>query len=100
MSPMAAIRTTSVSATAIGVSQQQRQCQSRSHPHTMGYMARGFDSKFVEAQQDEANREKKLNPAMSPEARELALRREALELSRARATSDLARATARPHREM
>jgi hypothetical protein len=63
-------------------------------------MARGFDSKFVEAQQDEATRDKKLNPALTPEQREIASRRAALELSRSRARDDLSRATAPAHRKM
>lgn len=63
-------------------------------------MARGFDSKFIEAQQDEASREKKVNPAMTPEQRETDTRRKALELSRARARADLGRATAPAHRQM
>ena len=63
-------------------------------------MARGFDSKFVEAQQDEATRDKKLNPAMTAEQREVSSKRAALELSRARAAADLLRATAPAHRRM
>jgi hypothetical protein len=63
-------------------------------------MARGFDSKFVEAQQDEATRDKKLNPALTPEQKELTSRRVILELARSRAKSDLARASAPAHRKM
>ena len=63
-------------------------------------MARGFDSKFIEAQQDEASRDKKLNPALTAEQREVASRRAALELSRSRALADLSRATAPAHRKM
>lgn len=63
-------------------------------------MARGFDSKFVEAQQDEALREKTIRPALSAEQRENHARREALQLARARAASDLTRATATAHRRM
>ena len=63
-------------------------------------MARGFDSKFVEAQQEEATREKKTRPAMTPEQREAASRRASLELSRARAVADLERATVANHRRM
>ena len=63
-------------------------------------MARGFDSKFVEAQQEEATREKKTRPELTPEERETASRRAALELSRARAAGDLDRATAPAHRQM
>ncbi|MEO5897804.1 MAG: hypothetical protein ABIS06_19125 [Vicinamibacterales bacterium] len=63
-------------------------------------MARGFDSKFIEAQQDEATREKKLNPELSPAQRELSSRRAAIELSLARARADLLRAKAPAHRQM
>lgn len=63
-------------------------------------MARGFDSKFVEAQQEEAARDKTLKPATTPEQRVIDTRRAALELSRARASADLSRATAPAHRQM
>ncbi|HVL66113.1 MAG TPA: hypothetical protein VM364_02495 [Vicinamibacterales bacterium] len=63
-------------------------------------MARGFDSKFVEAQQEEASRAKTVRPALTPEQRERAARRQALELSRARMAADLARATVPAHRRM
>lgn len=63
-------------------------------------MARGFDSKFVEAQQEEATREKRIRPALTPEQQAIAARRETLQLSRARAADDLARATAPAHRRM
>ena len=63
-------------------------------------MARGFDSKFVEAQQEEATRQHTVRPSMSPEQQAIEVRREALRLSRARALGDLGRATAPAHREM
>ena len=63
-------------------------------------MARGFDSKFVEAQQEEATRDKKIRPGLSPEERDRAVKRAALEMSRARAAADLQRATAPAHRRM
>ena len=63
-------------------------------------MARGFDSKFVEAQQEEATRDKRIGPSLTPEQRERLTRRRALELSRARAEADLSRATSPAHREM
>lgn len=63
-------------------------------------MARGFDSKFVEAQQEEATRDKRIGPALTPEQREQLTRRKALELSRARAEADLARATSPAHKQM
>jgi hypothetical protein len=63
-------------------------------------MARGFDSKFVEAQQEEATREKKPRPNLTPEQRDTATRRAALEMSKARAVADHGRATAPAHRKM
>ena len=63
-------------------------------------MARGFDSKFVEAQQEEATRTHKPNPVLTPEQKEAAGKRTSLELARARAAADLERATAPAHRRM
>ena len=63
-------------------------------------MARGFDSKFVEAQQEEASRGRTIRPAMSAEETARATRREALQLSKARAVADLSRASAPAHRQM
>jgi hypothetical protein len=64
-------------------------------------MARGFDSKFVEAQQEEAARGTSSGArAMSPEERAGAQRRRTLELTRTRTERDLSRATASAHREM
>jgi hypothetical protein len=64
-------------------------------------MARGFESKSVEAQQEEAARERKSpRPAMSPEDRIIEQRRRTLELTRTRARQDLSRATAPAHKRM
>jgi hypothetical protein len=64
-------------------------------------MARGFDSKFVEAQQEEAARGKSGGGrAMSPLERATEQRRRALQLTRARTEGDLSRAKAPAHREM
>ena len=64
-------------------------------------MARGFDSKFVEAQQEEAARGRSAaRPALTPEARAVLERRTALQLSRARAQADLDNATVPAHRRM
>jgi hypothetical protein len=63
-------------------------------------MARGWESKNIEAQQEEASRRR---PSGRPRtAEELARqdRRRALELARSRAVEDLRRATAPPHRQM
>jgi hypothetical protein len=67
----------------------------------MTSMARGFESKSVEAQQEEAARGKvKARPQMTPEQQLMAQRRRVLELTRARARDDLSRATAPAHRKM
>jgi hypothetical protein len=63
-------------------------------------MARGWESKSVEAQQDEAARARVRKPQLTPEELALAERRATLELSRARAVADLGRATALNHRRM
>ena len=63
-------------------------------------MARGWESKSVEAQQDEASRDRVSKPQLTAEQRAIAARRATLELSRARAAADLGRATAPPHRRM
>jgi hypothetical protein len=64
-------------------------------------MARGFESKSVEAQQEEAARGKgNARPQMTPEQQAAEQRRRALELTRARACDDLSRATAPAHRHM
>ena len=63
-------------------------------------MARGWESKSVEAQQDEASRDRVSKPQLTPEERRTAERRTALELARARTASDLERATAPHHRRM
>jgi short subunit dehydrogenase-like uncharacterized protein len=63
-------------------------------------MARGFDSKFVEAQQEEAARRSIPKPHMSPEARIREQQRRALELTRTRTQQDLSRAVLPAHRRM
>ena len=63
-------------------------------------MARGWESKSVEAQQDEAARERVRKPQLTPRQQATAERRATLELARARAASDLERATAPQHRRM
>jgi len=64
-------------------------------------MARGFDSKFVEAQQEEAlRRSTPPRPPVTPEARLAEERRRALELTRSRAQQDLSRAVAPAHKRM
>ena len=63
-------------------------------------MARGFDSKFVEAQQEEASRKKTVGPHRSAAEQATDARRAMLHLARTRAASDLSRATAPAHRRM
>jgi hypothetical protein len=64
-------------------------------------MARGFDSKFVEAQQEEAARgTSNRGHSLSSEERAAEQRRHALRLTRTRTERDLSRATAPAHREM
>ena len=63
-------------------------------------MARGFESKMVEFQQEEAARGATKKEAMTPEARDRAARQGAIELARARAVADLERATVPAHRQM
>lgn len=62
-------------------------------------MARGWESKGIEMQQEEASRRKAPRPGQDVDP-ERARRRQALELARARAAADLARATAPAHRAM
>jgi hypothetical protein len=63
-------------------------------------MARGWESKSVEAQQEEASRDRVQKPQLTAAERASAERRAALKLTRARAAADLGRATAAPHRRM
>jgi hypothetical protein len=63
-------------------------------------MARGWESKSVEAQQDEASRAKVVRAELSPEQRAVEERRRLLTLTRSRAVADLERASAAPHRRM
>lgn len=64
-------------------------------------MARGFESKQVEFQQEEAARGRTVaGPDLSVEDRARLERRRTLELSRTRAQNDLSRATAPAHRRM
>jgi len=64
-------------------------------------MARGFDSKFVEAQQEEAQRRSAPpRPDMTAEARIREQQRRTLELTRTRTQQDLNRAVNPAHRRM
>ena len=64
-------------------------------------MARGFESKQIEFQQEEAARGRRPSgPLMTAPERAMEERRSVLELSRKRAQHDLGRATASAHRRM
>lgn len=63
-------------------------------------MARGFESKMVEFQQEEAARAKSQNAPLSADEQARQARRAGLTLARARAAADLERATIPAHRQM
>lgn len=65
-------------------------------------MARGWESKSVESQQEESFRESEQRDfqQLSPEERERRERRASLELTRARTLDQLERATGAAHRAM
>jgi hypothetical protein len=63
-------------------------------------MARGFESKMVEFQQEEAARAKSRSAPLSADEQARKARRASLELTRRRAAADLERATAPAHRKM
>jgi hypothetical protein len=63
-------------------------------------MARGFESKNVEFQQEEAARGRTVKPSLTPEQKARLEQRTGLELARAKASDDLSRATAAAHRRM
>jgi hypothetical protein len=63
-------------------------------------MARGWESKNIESQQEEAARARTPSPVLTPEQRAREEERRGLELTRRRARADLARATAPAHRAM
>ena len=63
-------------------------------------MARGWESKSVEAQQEEASRRRPASRPLSVDERRRREERRTLELARARTMDELARANADAHREM
>ena len=63
-------------------------------------MARGFESKMVEFQQEEAARGRSSAPALTEAEQVRRARREGLALARSRTAAELARATAPAHRQM
>lgn len=66
----------------------------------MASMARGWESKSVEAQQEEASRPRAATARPAPEQLVRLENRRALELTRKRAIDDLTRASAPAHRAM
>jgi hypothetical protein len=64
-------------------------------------MARGFDSKFVESQQEDArNTRERGRPELTPDERARLERRRGLELAIARAQAELQSACHAAHRDM
>jgi hypothetical protein len=63
-------------------------------------MVRGFESKSVESQQEEAQRSKELRPALSVEDQERQTRKAGLELALAQTQSEMLAACRPAHREM
>jgi hypothetical protein len=63
-------------------------------------MARGWESKSVEAQQEEVARPRPPKPTLTAQQRANEPRRRTLELARTRAASDLTRASSPAHRTM
>lgn len=63
-------------------------------------MARGWESKNIESQQDERAREQQSGPQLSADEAARVARRRTLELTRARAQADLKAARSPAHRAM
>jgi hypothetical protein len=63
-------------------------------------MARGFESKMVEFQQEEAARPRSAAPKLTGDEKARLMRRQGLELARTRAVADLEKATNPSHRKM
>jgi hypothetical protein len=63
-------------------------------------MARGFESKSVESQQEEAQRSKITRPAVSPEDQARQTRKTSLELALAQTQAEMTAACRPAHREM
>lgn len=63
-------------------------------------MARGWESKSIESQQDEAERQKTVRPALTEEQKVRAGQRAGLELALAQTQSELGAACRPAHREM
>jgi len=63
-------------------------------------MARGFESKSVESQQEESQRARTLKPALTAEEQDRAARKAGLELALAQTQAELAAACRPAHRDM
>ena len=63
-------------------------------------MARGFESKSVESQQEEAQRSRTVRPPVTPEEQARQSRRAGLELALAQTQSEMTAACRPAHREM
>ena len=63
-------------------------------------MARGFESKSVESQQEEAQRAKSMKPALSEEEQAREARKANLELALAEAQAEMTAACKAAHKEM
>ena len=63
-------------------------------------MARGFESKSVESQQEEAQRKKEMRPALSADDLARQARKTGLELALAQTQSEMSAACRPAHREM
>jgi hypothetical protein len=63
-------------------------------------MARGFESKSVESQQEEAQRAKSMKPALTAEEQARHTRKAGLELALAQTQSEMTAACKPAHREM
>jgi len=63
-------------------------------------MARGWESKAVESQQDDADRARRLAPAMTEADRERLQQRRTLELALAQTQAELGAACRAAHRDM
>lgn len=63
-------------------------------------MARGWESKSIESQQDDAGRKPRAGPELTPEQRERATERTGLELALAQTQAEMTAACRPAHREM
>jgi hypothetical protein len=63
-------------------------------------VARGFESKSVESQQEEAQRAKSMRPALTAEEKERQSRQASLEMALAQTQAEMSAACKPAHREM